>query len=683
MNPKPNQLVDRSVRYQLIENQPLTKNLSFSDIHELSSLMQEVEYSPGEIIVEEGSFIDCFYLIVRGKAKVTQTKITTKRRKEEVIVAKLEEGEAIGFSDKGFLSPNFTRTSTVTALTSMLLLRVSIKSFEAFLKEHHIFYQALKEMTATLIRLDLIKKTYPFVRLSNNEIIHLAKRIKEVTYPPDTLLFKQGDLADECFLLTSGSLELFSHNIAGIQHITTLTPPYFLGETAILAPTHQNTSARTREKSTVLILKKIDLLKLSTKSIKFSQSLMAFTAFRFRPLPSKDVVIKHRISKDKQKIVLLHHTDQDHYYRLSEEAFFVWNQLDGAQTIQDITVSFFKKYGVFVPEMISNLLTGLSEMGFILIPSLAINNQEPVRKGIIKKMIDHIKPLLAKEFTHTKTDSLFTTLYNKVAYLIFTSIGIVILSLIVLAGLIAFIANSPHILSIASLTKSYFSIFVLLLILVSFIGVIFHEAGHAFTAKKFGFKIQRVGMGWFAFSPIFFVDTSEVWLAEKNKRLAVNSAGVFVDMTIAGLLALLSLAVGNTELSILLWLLSLFTYYTGIKNLSPIKDFDGYLILSDIFDYAHLRKLSMKWLADFIGKKPDSTIKQYDNVKYYWLLSLLYLLVSTSLFMFILYALVHIFSLVSIFGISPTYFIIGIPLLILILNIYWIVKSIKIFLYFE
>jgi hypothetical protein len=78
------------------------------------------------------------------------------------------------------------------------------------------------------------------------------------------------------------------------------------------------------------------------------------------------------------------------------------------------------------------------------------------------------------------------------------------------------------------------------------VSVVLHEAGHAFATKFFGREVDRIGIGWFWFAPIVFIDTSDLWIARRWPRVAVDLAGISVNAICAGFATLAALVIGGS-----------------------------------------------------------------------------------------------------------------------------------------
>jgi putative peptide zinc metalloprotease protein len=125
------------------------------------------------------------------------------------------------------------------------------------------------------------------------------------------------------------------------------------------------------------------------------------------------------------------------------------------------------------------------------------------------------------------------------------------------------------------------------------VSVVLHEAGHAFTTKFFGREVDRIGIGWFWFAPIVFVDTSDMWTARRWPRVAVDLAGVAVNAICAGFATLAALLIGGGAWAAILWQFVLVSWWIVLGNLNPLFEFDGYYALSDWIDRPKLRREAM------------------------------------------------------------------------------------------
>lgn len=183
----PENAVSIQARQRLIRLFPCFAALSAAQCQELALLMHEQRYSAGEKIVNENELVDSIYLVVEGEAEVTK-EIRRRKRIRHVPVAILGVEESIGLNDTGFYSTTGHRTATVTALTPMLLLKLDIKDLSLFLKKHRlesVMYAASLQM----LRMQFIKQSLPFSKLSRDRLQWLANHVEDVKVPAALFFF--------------------------------------------------------------------------------------------------------------------------------------------------------------------------------------------------------------------------------------------------------------------------------------------------------------------------------------------------------------------------------------------------------------------------------------------------------------------------------------------------------------
>lgn len=125
------------------------------------------------------------------------------------------------------------------------------------------------------------------------------------------------------------------------------------------------------------------------------------------------------------------------------------------------------------------------------------------------------------------------------------------------------------------------------------IGVKFlHELGHAFTAKRFGCRVPTMGVAFLVLFPMAYTDVNEVWkLSDKRRRLAVGSAGILTELTLAAWATLAWALLPDGFLRGAAFLLATTTWVsTLIINASPFLRFDGYFLLMDWLDLPNLHQ---------------------------------------------------------------------------------------------
>lgn len=119
-----------------------------------------------------------------------------------------------------------------------------------------------------------------------------------------------------------------------------------------------------------------------------------------------------------------------------------------------------------------------------------------------------------------------------------------------------------------------------------------HELGHALVATRLGVKVAHMGVAFVVLWPMLYTDTGESWkLPRARQRLAIASAGIVTELSLAGLATLgWALCDPGPLRSALLYLATTSWVLSLALNASPFMRFDGYFILSDLLDIPNLHE---------------------------------------------------------------------------------------------
>jgi len=121
-----------------------------------------------------------------------------------------------------------------------------------------------------------------------------------------------------------------------------------------------------------------------------------------------------------------------------------------------------------------------------------------------------------------------------------------------------------------------------------------HELGHAYTATRYGCRVGTMGVAFIVMWPVLFTDTTEAWkLASRHQRLAIATAGVVAELTVAVIAALLWCVLPDGTGRGLAFVVASASWITTLAvNLNPFMRFDGYYLLCDLVGVANLQERS-------------------------------------------------------------------------------------------
>ncbi|MEH2157013.1 cyclic nucleotide-binding domain-containing protein [Nostoc sp.] len=478
-------------------------------------------------------------------------------------------------------------------------------------------------------------QTSLFKHLDTGDLQWLASRLKLISVPADTILFMQGEVGEVCYLLYSGKLKVLTLDSSTLeQRQTTLEPNALVGEVALLTQASHEMTVQTLDPCQLFRLYYADLLKILAVNNKLFLQIVEMMHFRDRPRQHEGIIAHHRTTTTGKTFTVLKNPQCNSYFRLSPEGWLMWQHLDGQHNLQDLTITYLSVLKSFAPQKIAKIVDCLAISGFV--------ERQEVHPEILKTLfrlqrksqfswwqyLSKKVPKLAESYIYLhQLDSLLTYFYRKGVRYLYTWYSQIILAAIVVAGLLSFIINSTDAVANVSVVQKT-AIFLPFIIISSQIATLLHELGHAFTTKAFGRDVHRGGVGWYWFGPVFFVDTSDMWLAERWQQIAVSLAGPYTDLIVAGIVALTAWFMTSPLMSAMLWSFALLLYTKVVFNLNPLLKYDGYYVLADYIERPNLREEAlswMRWQAIDALKQPNQ-VKGHRVDLLYGCLSMLYVL---------------------------------------------------------
>lgn len=118
-----------------------------------------------------------------------------------------------------------------------------------------------------------------------------------------------------------------------------------------------------------------------------------------------------------------------------------------------------------------------------------------------------------------------------------------------------------------------------------------HELGHAFTATRYGVRVNTMGVAFMVLMPLLYTDVSDAWrLTSRRKKLMIDAAGLAVELSLAGIATLLWAFLPDGPLRSIAFIVATTSWMLSVfVNLNPFMRFDGYYLLSDAWGIPNLQ----------------------------------------------------------------------------------------------
>lgn len=133
---------------------------------------------------------------------------------------------------------------------------------------------------------------------------------------------------------------------------------------------------------------------------------------------------------------------------------------------------------------------------------------------------------------------------------------------------------------------------------------VLHELGHAFTAKRLGLRVPRMGVAIVLLLPMLYTDTGETWrLTKRRDRFAIAVAGMRIELMLAAWCTLAWTFLPDGALRAAMFFLATTSWIITLAiNASPFLRFDGYYMLSDATGIANLHDEAGKVMRHSLRK---------------------------------------------------------------------------------
>ncbi|GAB4536255.1 MAG: cyclic nucleotide-binding domain-containing protein [Anaerolineae bacterium] len=326
----------------------------------------------------------------------------------------------------------------------------------------------------------------------------------------------------------------------------------------------------------------------------------------YRPQSAPEVITRQLV-EDGHVYYVLKNPRQVAYLRLSQEDYSLWELMDGSHTVKDLVVAYFQRHQSFAFGRVMALVDELRAGGFLTDKPVGLYRQ--VRQQLAERDWSHrwqrlAHALVEQEFYLDGIDRFVRLLYRLGGRVFFFGPVLALLTLLALIGLIAFVSllGQPTYALLAPPDSSIpgYIASLLTLLLINLVMIFFHEMAHALSTRHFGREIRRGGFMIYYGMPAFFVDTVDIWLEPKRRRIAVTWAGLHADLVTAGVCSLLAFWIGDSTslVGTLLFRAAFLGYFSVFLNLNPLLELDGYFILSDWLGIPMLRQRSFAFLRE-------------------------------------------------------------------------------------
>jgi putative peptide zinc metalloprotease protein len=246
-----------------------------------------------------------------------------------------------------------------------------------------------------------------------------------------------------------------------------------------------------------------------------------------------------------QRTYILKNLHTDRFLVLSDHERFLWEQMDGRTSLQEMATGYVLKYGEFDFEIIPNLIRKLQRAQLLtLTPKSRLRRvlARNRRKRVVKAVESSLLVLERITISSRRVHPLFAQVYRWGGRLLFTHAAAVLAILLAVAGLIAGVKLTRHADEVTAGFGGHAVSALLSVKLLFFATVAAHQIVHALALIHYGRRVREFGFTFLhGFVPTFYVDVTDVFMAPRRARVVTAVSGAMVHLVLGSLWFLLAL----------------------------------------------------------------------------------------------------------------------------------------------
>jgi fumarate reductase subunit D len=315
--------------------------------------------------------------------------------------------------------------------------------------------------------------------------------------------------------------------------------------------------------------------------------------YELAPLPSR---------VDGRTTFVLKSTQSDRYLLLTEPERFLWEQMDGRTSLQEIATAYLLRFGTFDFDLIPALIAKLRQAGLLTLrPSsrlraaLARN-----RRHLLLRALEGVLHGLERvTVSSRRVQPLFARLYGAGGWVLFTPAAIVACAALAVVGLASSVSLWRDAAAVAKPLGRHPVLAVILVKVVFLLTVAVHQAVHGLALIHYGRRVREFGFTILhGFVPTFYVDVTDIFMASRRARLVTAVSGALLHLVLGSALFGIAAHLGRG-------LAQAFTAASGLIQLQAFLlclypfcfiEMDGYHVLVDALGLPTLRHDALRFV---------------------------------------------------------------------------------------
>jgi putative peptide zinc metalloprotease protein len=334
-------------------------------------------------------------------------------------------------------------------------------------------------------------------------------------------------------------------------------------------------------------------------------SSVAYLGQRPRRIPAENYELaQHRRGVDGAPLYILKNRRTERFVQLTEPEKFLWEQMNGRASVQDLGIAYVLRFGCFDFETIPTLIRKLFSARLLEMPSpsrlrgmLARNRYNPTARAIEAVLTGIEKLTVATQHAHDR----FATVYRYGGFLVFSPVAIVALAVVTLLGGVGIRQLWPQGHQITATLAGNPVVSILLVKVFFWVTIILHQVVHALALPHYGRRVKEFGFTMLhGFLPTFYADVTDLFMVSRRARITATVAGPLVHLFLGMLYFWIASMLPPGITRAFLAAAGLLQLQSLAVSLYPFwfLELDGYHILTDLLGMPSLKEDSFQLVRD-------------------------------------------------------------------------------------
>jgi putative peptide zinc metalloprotease protein len=299
----------------------------------------------------------------------------------------------------------------------------------------------------------------------------------------------------------------------------------------------------------------------------------------------------------------------ENYLQLTEAERFLWDQMDGQASLQEMGTAYVLRYGAFDFDVIPTLIAKLQRVELLtmrpvsrLREVLARNRRNPAARAA-EATLHALEKLTV---TSRRSHNVFDRIYRYGAFLLFTPVTGIVLALLVALGARGAVNLWHESGEVTAGLRQHPVIAILLVKGCFWLTVVTHQIMHALACVHYRRRVREFGFTMLhGFIPTFYADVTDVFMADRRARIMNALAGPLVHLFLGSLCFWTASMAGPGLLKGFLAASAILQLQSFFVSLYPFcfLEMDGYHILVDVLGMPTLNHDSVRFVTETLWSR--------------------------------------------------------------------------------